>query len=108
MPRLQATSKYCVSRASAASASSNAVPHAHAVERRLLDAVHERGLREAGDVEHGRRDVDHVVELAADLALALMPFGQCTIMPLRVPPKCDATCFVHWYGVFIAWAQPTA
>ena len=40
--------------------------------------------------------------------LALMPFGQCTIVPLRVPPKCDATCLVHWYGVFIACAQPTA
>ena len=39
---------------------------------------------------------------------ALMPFGQCTIVPLRVPPKCDATCLVHWYGVSIACAQPTA
>ena len=28
--------------------------------------------------------------------LALIPFGQCTIVPLRVPPQCDATCFVHW------------
>ena len=28
--------------------------------------------------------------------LALKPFGQCTIVPLRVPPQCDATCFVHW------------
>ena len=24
-----------------------------------------------------------------------MPFGQCTIVPLRVPPQCDATCLVH-------------
>ena len=39
---------------------------------------------------------------------SLMPFGQCTIVPLRVPPQCDATCFVHWYGEFIAQAQPTA
>ena len=36
------------------------------------------------------------------------PCGQCTIVPLRVPPKCDATCLVHWYGVSIACAQPTA
>ena len=27
---------------------------------------------------------------------ALIPDGQCTIIPLRVPPQCDATCFVHW------------
>ena len=39
---------------------------------------------------------------------ASMPFGQCTIVPLRVPPQCDATCLVHWYGVSIACAQPTA
>ena len=40
--------------------------------------------------------------------LAWMPPGQCTIVPLRVPPQCEAICFVHWYGAFIAWAQPTA
>jgi hypothetical protein len=39
---------------------------------------------------------------------ALKPFGQWTIVPLRVPPQCEATCFVHWYGVSIGWAQPTA
>jgi hypothetical protein len=39
---------------------------------------------------------------------AANPSGQLTIVPLRVPPKCDATCFVHWYGVSIACAQPTA
>ena len=40
--------------------------------------------------------------------LALIPAGQWTIVPLRVPPQCDATCLVHWYGVSIACAQPTA
>ena len=39
---------------------------------------------------------------------ASMPCGQWTIVPLRVPPQCEATCFVHWYGVHIACAQPTA
>ena len=39
---------------------------------------------------------------------ALMPFGQRTIVPFRVPPQCDAICFVHWYGVSMACAQPTA
>ena len=28
--------------------------------------------------------------------LAAIPAGQCTIVPLRVPPQCDATCLVHW------------
>jgi hypothetical protein len=27
---------------------------------------------------------------------ALMPLGQCTIVPLRVPPQWDATCLVYW------------
>ena len=27
--------------------------------------------------------------------LALMPFGQWTTVPLRVPPKWEATCLVH-------------
>ena len=39
---------------------------------------------------------------------AAMPFGQLTIVPLRVPPQWLATCLVHWYGVSIACAQPTA
>ena len=28
--------------------------------------------------------------------LVSKPAGQCTIVPLRVPPKCEATCLVHW------------
>ena len=56
----------------------------------------------------GGRDVDHVVELRPHLAPRAEPVGQCTIVPLRVPPQCEATCFVHWYGVSIACAQPTA
>ena len=38
---------------------------------------------------------------------SVMPAGQCTIVPLRVPPQCEATCLVHWNGAFIAHAQPT-
>ena len=26
---------------------------------------------------------------------ALMPLGQCTTVPFRVPPQCEATCLVH-------------
>ena len=36
-----------------------------------------------------------------------MPCGQCTMVPLRVPPQCEATCLVHCSGEFIAHAQPT-
>ena len=40
--------------------------------------------------------------------LASMPLGQWTIVPVRVPPQWEATCLVHWNGVSIAHAQPTA
>ena len=33
--------------------------------------------------------------------------SQLMAIPFRALPKCEATCFVHWNGVFIAWAQPT-
>src|ERR1700680_4800347 len=33
-----------------------------------------------------------------------MAAGQEKIIPLRVPPKCEATCFVHLNGVSIASA----
>ena len=36
-----------------------------------------------------------------------MRFGQWTTIGLRVPPKCEAICLVHWKGVFMAQAQPT-
>ncbi len=38
--------------------------------------------------------------------LSLMRAGQEMTMPLRVPPKCEAICLVHWNGVSIACAQP--
>ena len=42
-------------------------------------------------------DVDDVVELAAYLALwPRSPLGQWMMVPLRVPPKWEATCLVHW------------
>ena len=40
--------------------------------------------------------------------LALMPFGQWTTMPLRVPPKSEATCFIQPKGELRATAQPAA
>ena len=41
------------------------------------------------------------------LPLSLMRAGQEMTMPLRVPPKCEAICLVHWNGVSMACAQPT-
>ena len=71
--------------------------HADAFERRLRDAVDHRGLGQPGDVQNRLRDVDDVVELTArSPPLPSKPFGQWTIVPLRVPPQCEATCFVHW------------
>jgi len=40
--------------------------------------------------------------------LSLMPFGQRMTVPLRVPPKSEATCLVHENGVSNATAQPAA
>ena len=37
---------------------------------------------------------------------ALMPFGQETTMPLRVPPKSEGTCFIQPNGLSKATAQP--
>ena len=39
---------------------------------------------------------------------ALMPFGQDTTMPLRVPPKSEGTCFIQPNGASRATAQPAA
>ena len=78
------------------------------MHRLLLDAVDERRLGQAGGLENRRRDVDHVMELGADLAARAEASGPVNDVPLRVPPKCEATCLVHWYGVSVAWAQPTA
>ena len=73
------------------------------------DAVDRLRLRQAGRFEHGRRDVDHVVELAADLALGLdARRASWTTSGLRVPPKLAATCLVHVNGVLPATAQPAA
>ena len=50
------------------------IEHADAFERRLLHAVDHGRMRQAGGLEDGRRDVDDMMELAADLALRLDAF----------------------------------
>ena len=39
---------------------------------------------------------------------ARIRFGQDTTRPLRVPPKSEATCFIHPKGASKATAQPDA
>ena len=39
---------------------------------------------------------------------ALMPLGQVTTIPLRVPPKSDGTCFIQPNGELKATDQPAA
>ena len=73
-----------------------AVEHRRSLHRALGDAVDHPRLGKAGGLEDRRSDVDDVAELVAQLPLAAMPFGQCTTVPLRVPPQCDAICLVHW------------
>lgn len=34
--------------------------------------------------------------------------GQVTVMFCRIPPSCEAICFIHGYGVSKAQVQPTA
>ena len=96
MPRLPTISKYWVVCRSGGLAVVEGVAHAHALVGLLLDAVHEDRLGQARRVQDGGRHVDHVAELGADLAPGLDPLGQWTMVPLRVPPQCEATCLVHW------------
>ena len=74
----------------------------------LLHPVDDRRLRQARGLQDRRGDVDDVRELRADSAGLSIPAGQWTIVPLRVPPQWEAICLVHWNGVFMAHAQPTA
>ena len=72
------------------------IGEAGAFHRRLLHALDDGRLGKPGQLQNGRRNIDHMMELVANLALAVDALGQCTIMPLRVPPQCEATCLVHW------------
>ena len=96
MPRLPNISKYWVSCCSAALASLKRVRHADTFDRRLLHTLDGHRLGQSRGVEDGRRNVDYMVELVRIPPFSLIPFGQCTIVPLRVPPQCEATCLVHW------------
>ncbi len=84
------------------------VQDAHPLDRPLLDAVDDVGLGNADRLQHGGAMSMTWWNCGRTSPLALIPLGQWTIMPSRVPPKCDATCLHHWNGVLPAIAQPTA
>ena len=108
MPRLQNISKYCVVCRSSAPASSNV----YAIETPCSGCCW-TPLTLSGSGSCATSSTVAATSITwwnceRISPFALMPPGQCTIVPLRVPPQCDAICFVHWYGVSIACAQPTA
>ena len=108
MPRLQNISKYCVVWRSAASPSSNEYAIETPSSGCCCTPLTLSGAgRPAASSTVGATSITWW-NWARISPFALMPPGQCTIVPLRVPPQCDATCFVHWYGVSIACAHPTA
>ncbi len=78
------------------------------MKRHLLDPVYEGRFGEAGDLEDGFATSMMWWNWLRCSPLATNPLGQWTTAPFRVPPKCEATCLVHWYGVSMARAQPTA
>jgi hypothetical protein len=84
------------------------VQHAHPLERRLLDPVHEGRVLQMGSLQDGGGDVDDVRELGAQLALCPDPGRPVDDQPVPGAAPVEATCLVHWYGVSIACAQPTA
>ena len=71
------------------------VDHADAFEGRLLNAVDDVG---AGSPAASRMVAAMSItwqNWVRVCPLALIPLGQCTMVPLRVPPQCEATCLVH-------------
>ena len=108
MPRLQNISKYCVVWRSAAPASSNEYAIETPSSGRCCTPLTLSGSgRPAASSTVGATSITWW-NCERISPFALIPFGQWTIVPFRVPPQCEATCFVHWYGVSIACAQPTA
>lgn len=75
---------------------SKRVAHAGALDRLLLNAVHQHRGRHADAVQDGREHIDDVVELRAHATAPGDPAGPVDDQPVPVPPKCEATCFVHW------------
>ena len=96
MPRLQNISKYCVSWRSSSAAPSN--------EYAMLTPSIGRWATPLTVVGWGSPAASSTVGATSmtwwncerTSPRAAIPRGQWTIVPLRVPPQCEATCFVHW------------
>src|SRR5215472_121527 len=67
-----------------------AVKHTHALHRHLRDSIDGVWFGQLSRFENGRRDIDHMMELMAHLALgldALGPMNHCTITS-SAPVRC--------------------
>ena len=72
------------------------VAHAGALVRPLGHAVHLHGSGSpAASSTVGATSITWVNWWRSP-PFAVIPPGQCTMVPLRVPPQWEATCFVHW------------
>ena len=72
------------------------IAHARAFDRALIDAVTVVGCGSpAASSTVGATSITWW-NCERISPRAVNPLGQCTIVPLRVPPQCEATCFVHW------------
>ena len=76
-----------------------------AVHGLLLDPVDVGRHRDSRDVEDRGTDVGDVREVRPQFAGFLIESGQWTTRGLRVPPRCEPTCFPHLNGVLLAHAQ---
>ena len=70
------------------------IDHADAVDRILLEPVHDLRRRDLRQFVDRRHDVDDVMELRPRRRVALMRFGQETAIGWRVPPKWSPTSLV--------------
>ena len=75
------------------------------MQRQLLHAADSCRRRIPAEVEHGRRDVDDVVELPAGARPPASPAGQCMINGARMPPPKVYFLYIL-SGVLPACAQP--
>ena len=73
------------------------VRHADTLDRVLLDSVDEKRFGQTRQFKNGRRNVNHVMELAADFAFPLDPLGPVHLgggTPSPRSEKRTTNCFV--------------
>lgn len=62
----------------------------------LLDAIDEHGLGQARYFEQGRRDVDHVMELAANLTLGIDAHWPMDDRAVASAAEVSSHLLLHW------------